>query len=151
MIISQFRHCDGEIWEWHNFGISFKLPYIMQIHAWCFMHCRNHQRHRHTKYILINSKLFYKSIVRMRTVDSWQKYCENVYGKRASKYNDDCCAYKSFIHLALKESGRSWSIIVMMEADGMDWYKNSTIKLDPIWLPMELWLDGIFHLSHFIR
>ena len=26
----------------------------------------------------------------MRTGDSWQKYCENVYGKRDSKYIDDC-------------------------------------------------------------
>ena len=33
MIISQFRHCVCEIYEWLHFGIFFKLPCIMQIYA----------------------------------------------------------------------------------------------------------------------
>ena len=57
MTILQFRHCDREIWEQLTFGKSFELPCIMQIYAWFFMHCRNRQRHRHTKRILMNNKL----------------------------------------------------------------------------------------------
>ena len=52
MITPQFRHCDCKIFEWLHFGIFFKLPCIVQIYAWFFMHCRNHHSDNHTNHVI---------------------------------------------------------------------------------------------------
>ena len=41
------------ICEWLNFGIFFKLPCIVQLYAWFFMHCKNHPSDSHTNHVIM--------------------------------------------------------------------------------------------------
>ena len=53
VILPQFHHCDCEMREWPNFGTLFKLPCIVRIYAWFFMHCRNHHSDSHANHVIM--------------------------------------------------------------------------------------------------
>ena len=57
VIFPQFHHCACEMYEWLNFGTFFKLPCIVRIYAWFFMHCRNHHSDSNANHFIIPSNV----------------------------------------------------------------------------------------------